>query len=148
MTNTDREKIKEALLPCPFCGSEDIAVAHDCLDWFAACHNDQCPCTLEGYRDEQSARNAWNTRASQAATKPAGGEWLPIESAPRDGSRILLTGWHGKDVKLWRGVGYGHFYKPGNRFEYDGYQFGNPDHQPTHWQPLPAPPHTRKENGE
>ena len=140
MTNTDREKIKEALLPCPFCGSEDIAVAHDCLDWFAACHNDQCPCTLEGYRDEQSARNAWNTRASQAATKPAGGEWLPIESAPRDGTEILAYwslghGSHGC-TKFLKG------------------EWVNPEDcddeycAPDFWQPLPAPPLTRKENGE
>ena len=146
---TDRVKIKEALEAVVA-----LKVYLSCQPITCVCRLNSAPCCYCSNRTEAREQAEklksvlTDLSASQAATKPAGGEWLPIESAPRDGSRILLTGWHGKDVKLWCGVGYGHFYKPGNRFEYDGYQFGNPDHQPTHWQPLPAPPLTRKENGE
>jgi len=84
----------------------------------------------------------WRTRAPQ---------WLPIESAPRDGTAILLT--NGKDVAE------GHWYfEEGGTTEYrdldgryigqeesDGYDGwldwdGGMQPDPTHWQPLPAPP--------
>ena len=61
MTNTDREKIKEAL--------EELIEFYD----HYAPHKFKDP-NLDRYR-------AALLLASQAATKPAGGEWLPIESA-------------------------------------------------------------------
>lgn len=61
-------------------------------------------------------------------------KWQPIETAPRTGERVLLA------VEGFRTANYGHWYKPGSRFVYDGYDFGNPEQQPTHWMPLPQPP--------
>jgi hypothetical protein len=62
------------------------------------------------------------------------GKWLPIESAPKPSGRLLLAA-EGKTC-------YGHWYSPHSRWEYDGYDFGNPKSQPTHWMPLPPPPVT------
>ena len=117
---TDREKIKEAL--------EELIEFYD----HYAPHKFKDP-NLDRYR-------AALLLASQADTKPAGGEWLPIESAPRDGTEILGYwslghGSHGC-TKFLKG------------------EWVNPEDcddeycAPDFWQPLPAPPLTRKENGE
>jgi hypothetical protein len=56
-------------------------------------------------------------------------EWLPIETAPRDGSAVLgfeKQGNHPGDWSVIRWTGY----------EFEGDRIGNP----THWMPLPAPP--------
>jgi len=61
-------------------------------------------------------------------------DWQPIETAPKNGMRILLGG------KLK--VGSGHFWDnkskqhPRKRWVWDGY----PKIEPTHWMPLPSPP--------
>ncbi len=92
--------------------------------------------------------------------------WRPIESAPRDGSRIML-GYKPDEDHEFGFVGQGRWWPsdddgPDNmghdagfmdcNFEFFqcGRSFGHPDYmghglQPTHWQPLPAPP---KEDGE
>lgn len=67
-------------------------------------------------------------------------EWLPIENAPRDGTRILAWSpdWMHVVIAWWRE-------NPRVRRswftitdEYDDYDLE--DEQPTHWQPLPEPP--------
>ena len=88
-------------------------------------------------------------------TKPDKSGWLPIETAPKDETRVLIAGpgldvtvgWYtqaepdgpqsmGTDVGWWSENGWSH----------PGRSFGNPDSrfeaelQPTHWQPLPPPP--------
>lgn len=65
----------------------------------------------------------------------AAGTWLPIESAPRDGTWVLLGAvgvpdvWSGK----WHYVGP----RAGSRWES---LIGRVPFEPTHWQPLPEPP--------
>lgn len=66
-------------------------------------------------------------------------QWRPIETAPKTGERILLAADWTDKLKV-KQVAYGHWYKLGPYWAYDGYQFGNPECQPTHWMPLPAPP--------
>lgn len=60
--------------------------------------------------------------------------WQPIETAPKDGSSVLVyegfepivtEGWWDAEDEMWR--------PSGSR----NYPFW---HQPTHWQPLPDPP--------
>ena len=63
--------------------------------------------------------------------------WQPIETAPKDGTRILAYGLERKrywivDVVRW--------HQPGNPV-HDGFWIGT--HytiKPTHWMPLPEPP--------
>lgn len=56
--------------------------------------------------------------------------WMPIETAPKDGTTILV--WHkdyeyGAGVSLWSDT-------------YDKFMVGNNRPQPTLWHPLPAAP--------
>ena len=70
-------------------------------------------------------------------------EWQPIESAPKDGTLVLLFVPKGVDAPVSIGC-------------YDGDSLADswlvmePDFMaswciPTHWQPLPTPPEERKE---
>lgn len=85
------------------------------------------------------------------ASSPAAGrdavieEWRPIESAPKDGSNILIIagnayspearqGWWGGDAWL--------FWSRAEKFAAGGI---GPMVEVTHWMPLPAPPVSLKE---
>lgn len=72
-----------------------------------------------------------------AAVKPRGeGDWRPIESAPKDGTRILLF-----DVSPH--VGYWRASRVANKDLYpDSWVETGSRHRvdPTHWQPLPPAP--------
>ena len=95
-------------------------------------------------------------------TRPAPGvpEWQPIETAPKDGTNVLLT--NGETVSQ----GVYEFHAPyvrenrdlDGRYisqdEFDGFDgwidfVGGMLPEPTHWQPLPPPPNgiTAKEQG-
>lgn len=70
-------------------------------------------------------------------------QWQPIESAPRDGTRVLVcTGPVGAFkvrryyVTHWLSRQHDRF---GNGWSFDGDGFINP----THWRPLPPPPETK-----
>ena len=74
---------------------------------------------------------AWNTRAPQAQKEEP--QWLPISSAPKDGTEILVL--EGGVVYHARWGGFRHpvwIYPPRAGI-------GFIDHA-THWQPLPIPP--------
>lgn len=88
--------------------------------------------------------NLMNMRLDMAAPRVTGEttvEWMPIESAPRDGTEVLVTnysvpgGFYSVTFAQWvasRGVWWGRGHLP----EY-----------PTYWQPVPAPPRTATEGG-
>lgn len=63
---------------------------------------------------------------------PARAEWLPIESAPKDGTSILGYREGYKRVTVWW------FYN--NRWSNEASYHSGPWNPPTHWQPLPDPP--------
>ena len=74
-------------------------------------------------------------------------EWQPIESAPKDGTEIILSWWTLEQISRKRMVTAGRFDKDNGdgepHFEawtscfWDGW---DTIPTPTHWQPLPAPP--------
>lgn len=97
------------------------------------------PSGLTNLSDMQAVLNAIET-ALEALTNP----WQPIESAPRDGSWVLLTGgtidygWDGDTIPpvvIGQSCGESDWqfawYDCGYYGEYEN---------PTHWQPLPTPP--------
>lgn len=57
-------------------------------------------------------------------------EWMPIETAPKNGERFLFT--NGGFI----GIG---FFISGQWFACDSWR-GETNSVPTHWMPLPAPP--------
>jgi hypothetical protein len=71
--------------------------------------------------------------APPAARRGCGDAWLPIESAPRDGTSLLLWGVLGAGPA--RAMA-------GTWLDYDllGWVAEGEMVNPTHWQPLPAPP--------
>ena len=73
---------------------------------------------------------------------PAAPQWQPIETAPRDGTAILLGSRGGSWIGKWLPV-YASGYRPDNPWSS---LMLNHDHmgekwcKPTHWMPLPAAP--------
>lgn len=128
---------KPDLLPCPFCGSEphyseredeDIAT-HNIVKWKSV-HCLECDAQQEmpdGY-EGGTAVERWNRRAPTA--KPDSNGWLPIESAPKDGTAVLT----------YRAAGFvavAEYIGPAHEWcIVDGLELI----EVTHWQPLPAPP--------
>jgi hypothetical protein len=117
------------LLPCPFCGAparDDLLPHHNGPGW-VQCSACECDQHMSDTREEAVAR--WNTRTPSPAT------WQPIETAPKDGTIILICGFSPDyfvaDAK-WDG-GWGLF-SPEN----DGYT--EPCFAASHWMPLPLPP--------
>ena len=119
------------LLPCPFCSSGSrVAEFPQDLGFMPHC----AECGIRGhiYPTESAAIAAWNRRA---------GGWRPIETAPKDGTEILLycPEWDTPYLGAW-----GH----AEDSILDGWM--SPDvlplkwtelvESPTHWMPLPAPP--------
>ena len=69
-------------------------------------------------------------------------EWLDIESAPKDGTNILITN-KANDTFVCHyreGFWYSDFY--------DGYDYGYLFYEPTHWRPLPKLPEGNGGNNE
>jgi hypothetical protein len=58
-------------------------------------------------------------------------EWQPIETAPKDGTVVLL--WDGEYVT--QGTHFGGMWLPHGECDFAG-----PNWLPTHWMPLPEPP--------
>ena len=77
-------------------------------------------------------------------------EWKPIETAPKDGTWILITGGTTKDESEDRSIAVAQYtdYLNGRKCDrwhwqfawYDGGYYGWYEN-PTHWMHLPEPPH-------
>lgn len=81
---------------------------------------------LEKQIAELQAMGPWE-RVSLRRDSELAPQWQPIETAPKDGTRILL--WDGYMMYTGsKGLRTGGWHSNGERVV------------PTHWQPLPAPP--------
>jgi len=140
---------------CPFCGGEGvkastyasvIGVSEDAAPniWMVHCDEDQGGCELNIIRSTKDAAiAAWNTRAAIAAMPG----WQGIESAPKDGTDILLYFPH-RDLVIrgswgWQGEG---DWESGTQDWCDWNTDDGvvvqeePDLCPSHWMPLPPAP--------
>jgi hypothetical protein len=71
------------LLPCAFCGGPAVNVA----DKYITCGS---PVFISCVgRQVQADADEWNTRAAPPAVAAPGEGWRPIETSPKDGTRIL-----------------------------------------------------------
>lgn len=167
--------------PCEHCGSTDIFIEREDLSAYQARCNDcgsRGPIVEEGryYDNEEAGQRdaiaAWNRRAapSPAAAAPSAAQWLPIETAPKDGTDILLYApageWEGKPTDARTTVGHWTTEEECRRQvgdcggecrcpEYDhddpywlSWDGGFlPELPPTHWMPLPAAPGAQPAQG-
>ena len=70
-------------------------------------------------------------------SEPKFGEWQPIETAPKDGSLIMIgrLGWAmPARWRFYETLGSGYWVFSNNQ------HIKKTDSQPTHWMPLPEPP--------
>jgi hypothetical protein len=136
----DGERQVSELLPCPFCGGTDLQDRGDNAIW---CKNQACEAGIDiGHSVGAEARadrtKRWNTRA--APLPQTDREWQPIETAPKDGTGILviddnvMDGFH--QVVFWDDDAK----QPGwNWATSDGPSFHRECF--THWKPLDKTPH-------
>jgi hypothetical protein len=77
------------------------------------------------------------TRAASPPGPSSGEGWQPIETAPKDGTAVLLFDRTNKDSPDGGGIDFGFYYNDAVRWLWacDGCEA-----KPTHWMPLPAPP--------
>lgn len=74
-------------------------------------------------------------------------EWQPIETAPKDGKYVLV--WPGRctgiacDIARWEDDKYAKSPRPFWARIGFSTKTGDRVNSPTHWQPLPPPPHGR-----
>jgi hypothetical protein len=73
------------------------------------------------------------------ASAAKGDEWQPIETAPKDGTRVIL-GWPGGGVRYGFYLDNSHTSGPWAGWRGPSMELPFPSPPPTHWQPLPAPP--------
>jgi len=148
--------MSDKLLPCPFCQGTDLRIEEDdispVLDKRTIVHLVVCDnvnCNVEGPTDlgKSGAIEKWNAA-------PRNG-WQPIETAPKDGTAILVwpDDYIGEDgcISLveWKDQ---MAYYPGCRWQKAWCIVGSGDDQnssltadhPTHWLPLPPPPEASK----
>lgn len=98
-------------------GGDNYPADHEGVSW--------CWHNVHG-NDVEYVRADLAARAHQRET-----EWLPIETAPRDSTRILVANEHKVAEAEFCGVMRG-FTAPNEEYR--------PVKKPTHWRPLPAAP--------
>ncbi len=127
--------MNDPLKPCPFCKSTSVCPSFkegpEGLVHFVECLS--CWANCGGNSSQEEAVKAW---------QQAGQQWQPIETAPKDGTRVVVA----SEVGVWVST-----YEE-NVLGQVGWIGSSPNHPlsqpdfkmtPTHWQPLPAAPDTK-----
>ena len=135
-----RQKNKDGLLPCPFCGSYNNSFgSKGGYHYFINC----CDCLastnvlIDDFKaTKEEAIEVWNARAAPP-------EWLPIESAQFDSVILTYSPANDWNSAIMAAVRVGVDISGGKIFslEASDCQTGCGDiGNPTHYQPLPQPP--------
>ena len=66
--------------------------------------------------------------------------WQPIETAPKDGTRVLVFCHWGVDIAQWNQDSYIRKPKPYWSYRRSSSKGADRRFPPTHWMPLPEPP--------
>lgn len=146
----------DELKPCPFCRGEVIH-EDDAPQHYFTCQ--QCNATTNIYSHNSGfATAAWNTRPEP--------EWMPIESAPKDGTRFIAghrvtrisqQNYFERYIAVWAKEGLiptddeafgeegndGEYYCPAGFYREAQDKYGDEQYisaKPTHWMPLPEGP--------
>jgi len=108
------------------------------------------PRALEAATEEIVRRTGWlrsdcediARAAVTAYLAEAGDGWMPIETAPKDGTRVLLYPGGAFTARWSEECQFGQFKTaPGWQiFECEDPYYSVAEDEPTHWRPLPAPP--------
>jgi hypothetical protein len=115
-----------------------VDALEDCIDDSKQVLSDMIQTYGENYKQERIAAQRETIAKAEAALSAAkGGGWLPIESAPKDGTEILIF----RDYAAVK-VGGGYWSIHQRCWIHGGYMCWQLP--PTHWQPLPTPPNTSK----
>lgn len=126
----------QELLHCPFCGHEATGTSSNGIDSiFVFC--EQCGCDGPTGKDDLEAVKAWNRRATGNQVVQG---WKSIETAPRDGSQVLVF-CDASDIP----ISGGYWYKKEKCWICGGYM--RKQFPPTHWMPLPPAPGQQNEDG-
>lgn len=67
-------------------------------------------------------------------------DWQPIETAPKDGTRVLLIGHRGAEADIGNWSMHGRYDRSTKRYGICWGCAGIAYVNPTHWMPLPPPP--------
>ena len=90
-----------------------------------------------------TTQNTDTSLKADCPSAPCSASWLPIESAPRDGTYILLAGQSGYNTTPLRVevCKFDHEYRPRNPWvNHSCDAFSDGGAAPTHWMPLPFLP--------
>lgn len=109
------------------------------LQWFIRQAVERCIRLIEAFEPDTEFIVSKLRREFGIEPQTVHGDWLPIDTAPKDGTRVLLFvepyEYHEpfRDSADWRDIGH---WTEHNRGGWVHHVPGNP----THWQPAPNPP--------
>ena len=120
--------------PIGHCGEEDCRIIREERDELVKERDDYA----EELAEAKSALASAEARRLEA-------DWRPIETAPKDGTRVMVYGCEYR--RHWFGVGYYFKGVPGDGEGWIASSFltmpnndSSGSFTPSHWKPLPAPP--------